>query len=108
MRPIGVDDIAAMRMEGDLREALRALQDDASATCDRNRRAVLAQPDLAGQLTEPPCKFASPGMWTGYIGPSHLEGRYGETVVNDSPYRAQLLALVAEAEQRSSRTESAA
>lgn len=107
MKPIGIDDIAAMRMEGDIREALRSLQDDAHAACQRNRRMVLAHPDLAKQLTALPCAFSRPEIWTGYIAPKYLCGRYGEAVINDSPYRAQLVALVAEAERRT-RTESAA
>lgn len=109
MKPIGEDVIAALRAEGDLREVLTALRTDARAECDRRRRIVLAHPDLAEQLTELPCKFASPQAWTGYIGPETTDiDRRGDGDRNTSPYRAQLVALVAEAERRNARTERAA
>lgn len=108
MKRLGLDDIAAMRLEGDLREALRQLQTDARAACKHNRATVLAHPDLAERLTEPPCRFTTAEMWTGYIPPAYLEGRYGEAIPNNSPYRAQLVALVDEAARRRNRTEPAA
>lgn len=108
MRPLTVDIVAALRAEGDFREALTALRGDARAACDRRRRLVLAHPDLAEQLTAPPCKFSSPEAWTGYIAPALLDiDRHGHGTPNPSPYRAHLVAIVAEAERRT-RQETAA
>lgn len=108
MKPLSADIIAALRAEGDLREALRASLADAKAACERNRRLVLAHPDLAAQLTQPPCEFSRPEVWTGYIGPEVVDlDRRGDGTRNTSPHRAQLLALVAEAERRT-RVEKAA
>lgn len=108
MKPLSTDIVAALRAEGDLKEALRALVSDARAACDRNRRLVLAHPDLAERLTLPPCGFSRPDVWTGYIAPELIDiNRHGDGIRNDSPCRAQLVALVAEAERRT-RLETAA
>lgn len=108
MRPVSIDDITAMRLEGDLLQALGSIREDALADCARRRRTVLAHPDLAAQLTAPPCKFPSPEMWTGYIGAEFLPGHLGDGARNDSPYRAQLVGLVAEADRRNARKDAAA
>ncbi|MEU8136067.1 hypothetical protein [Streptodolium elevatio] len=102
------DDIREVRAQGDLKALLTAARTQGTADAARNRAAVLAHPDLAEQLCVAPCKFAAPEMWTGYIGPKWIEGRHGEAVLNTSPYRAQLVALVAEAEQRNTRKDAAA
>jgi len=60
-----------------------------------DRDLVLAYPDLAKQLTELPLRFSQPEAWNGYIPPDTFNGQY-----NDSPRRAALLALVAEARRR--------
>lgn len=95
------------REQGDLKELLAMARQQGATEAARNKSLVLAHDDLASRLTAPPCSFARPEMWTGYIGPAHIEGRFGEQVLNESPYRAQLVALVEEAERRA-RTENAA
>lgn len=108
MIPLTVDVVSALRAEGDFREALAALVDDARAQCDRRRRMVLAHPDLAQQLTAAPCKFATPEAWTGYIAPATYDVRGSEQARNESPYRAQLVAIVAAAEARNTQKGQAA
>lgn len=88
------------RQQGDLKELLTMARTEGTDTAARNRRLVLAHPDLAQQLTEPPCKFTRPEAWTGYIGPKWTEGRHGELRLNDSPYRQQLVDILAAAHAR--------
>lgn len=88
-------DIHEIRQQGDLRTYLRDLQAEARATNARQRALVLAQPDLAAQLLEPPTALERADQWTGYIPGNHWDGR-----PNRSPVREQLAALVAEAERR--------
>jgi len=48
---------------------LRAMLDGHRANQQR-RAAVLAQPDLAAELTRPPLNFTRPEHWNGYIPPA--------------------------------------
>lgn len=105
---ITAEHIREVRAQGDLKALLTMARTQGTTTAARLRSAVLAHPDLAEQLTAPPCSFARPEVWTGYIGPKWIEGRHGEAVLNTSPYRAQLVAIVAEAEQRNTRKDAAA
>jgi hypothetical protein len=61
----------------------------------RNRQVVLAHRDLAERLTRLPIGFGSPDQWTGFIPPEVWNGQH-----NDSPRRAALVELVAEAMAR--------
>lgn len=67
------------------------------------RARVLAQPDLAQMLCEPPLSLPTPHMWTGFIPPAQIP-RHSEThpyKMNRSPIRNQLIEvcrLVAERE----------
>jgi hypothetical protein len=105
---VSEEHVREVRAQGDLKAMLTAARTYGTDVAVCNRRLVLAHPDLAQKLTEAPCRFATPEMWTGYIGPKWIEGRFGEAVLNDSPYRAQLAGLVAEAEQRHTRKDTAA
>lgn len=58
--------------------------------CEERRARVLAQPDIAKRLCDPPYRASSPGMWTGYIPPAQING----DKVNRSPIRAQLVDIV--------------
>lgn len=66
-------------------------------TAAANRAAVLAHPDLAERLCQL-YRLKSADMWTGYVPPA-----YDETgAPNRSPYREQLLDILAEARRRES------
>jgi hypothetical protein len=57
-----------------------------------NRARVLSYPDLAKRLTEDPQRLAHPEQWGGYLPPVMWnEAR------NNSPVRAQLVDILAEA-----------
>lgn len=60
-----------------------------------NRDAVLAHPDLAQKLTEPPLDYQRPEQWNGFVPPEYFNQQ-----VNDSPRRAALVEIVAEAQAR--------
>lgn len=53
------------------------------------RDRVLAHPDLAAYLTRPPLSLPDPLLWSGYIPPAIWREKH-----NDSPVRAQLVAIV--------------
>lgn len=57
------------------------------------RELVLAQPDLAAQLTRPPLGFKQPEQWNGYIPPYMTPAEKGH-IRNDSPQRVHLVAIV--------------
>lgn len=57
------------------------------------RARVLAQPDLAKRLTQPPFTYEFPEQWGGYIPPKTIE-RQGRVVENPSPQRKALIALL--------------
>lgn len=99
MTDLTEDDVHAMREQDDLKAYIRDACTAATNEAARIRRAVLARPDLAQQLTEPPLSCPTPEAWTGYIPPSHWHGSH-----NDSPIRTQLLALLTQAETRQTRT----
>jgi hypothetical protein len=59
------------------------------------RAAVLAHPDLAARLTQPPLSYSRPERWNGYIPP-----RLWREEPNTSPQRAALVEIAAEAMAR--------
>lgn len=64
--------------------------------CKARRARVLAHPDIAARLCDPPMRYPTPEMWTGYIpGPTR-----GEDRPNYSPIRRQLLAIVQAVHER--------
>jgi hypothetical protein len=68
---------------------------EAGSRMAANRSAVLAHPDLARRLTEPPLNFPKPEQWRGNIGPDTFGGEH-----NDSARREALAELVDEATRR--------
>ncbi len=60
-----------------------------------NRVAVLAYPDLAQRLTEPPLGYERPDQWNGFVPPATYDQRR-----NDSARRDALAEIVAEAHRR--------
>ena len=65
------------------------------------RAVVLRFPDIAAKLTEFPMSYARPEQWTGFIPPKWVTAPHGSGwVLNDSPSRAALLAIHAEAVER--------
>jgi hypothetical protein len=67
----------------------------ALARAAERRARVLAHPDLAELLTVREVGYARPEQWTGYIPPATWNGEH-----NDSPRRATLTAIAAEAMRR--------
>lgn len=57
-----------------------------------DRAAVLANPDLAARLTQPPLGYARAEQWNGFIPPDTWNGAR-----NDSPRRTALLEIIEEA-----------
>lgn len=68
------------------------------------RRLVLAHPDLAARLTQPPIGYREPAQWSGYIPPYMIEGpcHAGRNTWtrNLSPVRVHLVAITHEAMAR--------
>lgn len=84
-----------------LRRTSRGKQmvDDAFAAGIRqakHRRArVLAHPDLAALLCEPPYSLPTPEMWNGYVAPAQIPMfRHPEWKPNDSPIRKQVMEIL--------------
>jgi len=92
-------EVAEMRQQGDWKAYRRAVRSEAMAVCTIRKTAVLAHPDLAEKLTENPCAFSRPELWSGYVPSATVELKHSQRA-NDSPYRAQLVAIVAEAQIR--------
>lgn len=71
-------------------------------TANRERRAlVLAYPDIAKRLCEPPMNLSHPEAWNGFVPGRWLpEDEDGRIRPNTSPIRAQLLASLAEAAEK--------
>ena len=80
-------------------DRLQPVMDQAKATTEANRAAVLAHPDLAKKLTQPPLDYARPEQWNGFIPPKLVATEDGYEL-NDSPRRRALLRLVEEAHAR--------
>jgi hypothetical protein len=95
----------------------RKLAEGRALTQERRAR-VLAYPDLAARLCQAPLGFARPQQWNGYVPPrmgqyaepellrssSGHPNRHGHRTdpeqLNDSPRRAVLVSICAEALQR--------
>ncbi|OZM74013.1 hypothetical protein CFN78_06920 [Amycolatopsis antarctica] len=71
---------------------------EAKQRSEERRERVLRHPDLASQLTAMPGPYRDPRTWNGYVPPSH--DAYNRP--NDSPRRAVLVRLCAEALRRDS------
>ena len=63
------------------------------------RRRVLAHPDIAQRLTEPPLNMPTPEMWAGYIPPAEVPSVNGYKP-NMSPRRRALVEIVRAVRQR--------
>ncbi|GLZ10266.1 hypothetical protein Acsp04_05010 [Actinomadura sp. NBRC 104425] len=75
----------------------------------QRRRRVLAYADLADRLTAPPLCYARPEQWNGYVPPStwgavQSGDKSFRELPNDSPRRAALVELCAEALRREQET----
>jgi hypothetical protein len=79
------------------RNALAKAQQESA----QRRAAVLAHPDLAALLCQPPLGYSSPDKWNGFIPPRFLPpDSKGIVQPNASPGRAVLVAISAEALDR--------
>lgn len=95
------DDSSADSAGTDGTDALTAADADAASapaaaiTGSDLRSRVLAHPDLAARLCDPPLRYSRPDAWTGYVPPDTWQGRH-----NDSTRRLQLIGIIAELEGR--------
>ncbi|MGI5162747.1 hypothetical protein ACQEU3_47075 [Spirillospora sp. CA-253888] len=76
-------------------EYRRARQTIQPGTRRSARDAVLTYPDLAARLCEDPIGYARPDQWNGFVPPEIADQRH-----NNSPRRAALVEIVAEAHAR--------
>lgn len=89
-------------MTKDWRELYRQIAAQEHENNRRNRELVLRYPDIAAKLTAPPLKHSRPEVWNGSVPGPYLPEREDGTVrPNRSPVRAQLLAILTEAAERS-------
>lgn len=103
------DDVRDLRRQGDLVRLMKQARAAAHAENARRRTLVLKHPDLAAQLTQPPLRHTLPEHWTGYIPPAYdAPSVGGYQPINTSPARAALVALLAEAESRTTNQTKAA
>jgi hypothetical protein len=82
------------------------------AECEARRARVLRYVDLRRALSQPPLAFTEPERWSGFVPPRvlaedacpacprHCRGHDHLARVNDSPRRAALIAISAEAFRR--------
>ena len=85
-------DISAMRQQDDLSSFIKQAGREAAARCAARVQIVARHPDLVERVA----KLLGRDNWNGYLGPEYdANGRR-----NDSTNRAGLLAILAEAEQR--------
>lgn len=74
---------------------------DAARQSAEQRKLILAYPDIAARLCDPPLGYKQPGDWTGYIPPAYdPEDWKGVIPLNDSPRRAALMELLEAAAER--------
>lgn len=97
------DDIQTLVKQRDFARLVADHQQQLRAENRARRSAVLRHPDLAKRLTEPPMRYATPEIWNGQLPPAIWQGQR-----NDSPNRAALADIVAEAERREAATVQAA
>lgn len=84
--------------------AWRTAARDAARQSAEQRKLILAYPDIAARLCQPPLGYASPDQWTGYVPPAYdRENAMGVTPLNDSPRRAALMELLEAAAERHDR-----
>jgi hypothetical protein len=95
-------EVSEMRAQGDWQAYRKAVAVEVLTMRSERRKAVLAHPDLAEKLMDPPLKMSSPEKWTGYVPSPTVEAKHHQDA-NPSPYRAQLVAIVRVAEQRDGR-----
>lgn len=88
---VTTDDVKAMRQQRDLANYVKEVGRERAAECERRRALVNRYPDLADRLQ----KIPGQRQWKGFIAPAEFGGK-----INNDPIRAQLIALVEEAEQR--------
>lgn len=86
----------------DWRQVRRAAEAEASAAAQKRRVRVLAHSDLAARLTQEPIGYTRPEQWNGYVPPRTWGGTVHREYPNDSPRRAALVELAAEALRRES------
>lgn len=98
MTDIDPRDIAAMRKQGDLGEYLRQAREQEAQANAKRKQLVYRHADLVDKI-----KLLGQDPWNGRIPPAEWGG-----VINTSPYRTQLAAIVNEAEKRATTTRSAA
>jgi hypothetical protein len=92
--PVPPENIAQNPGEWRKRVSHRAIH--APILNQQRRDLVLAHPQIARKLCDPPYSLKTPEQWTGYIPAADTETP-GAPRPNDSPIRAQLLAILDQA-----------
>lgn len=95
MNPLDWQDVAALRVDGDIGRVVKHLARQAAEETAARRSRVLRYPDLAAKLTEPPLSYSKPEHWNGFVPPREYNGQ-----INASPRRKALVELCAEAMRR--------
>ena len=100
MNDITEADIAAIRKQNDLKAFMKDVAAQAATRCAERVRLVARHPDLVQRVAD---TLGHPN-WNGYLAPdTDCTGR-----INTSPIRRRLVAILAEAEQRTAGTQDAA
>jgi len=84
-----------MHMEPSLHEYAEVVRRE----CAARRARVLAHPDIAARLCDPPMRYTRPEVWTGFIPPNEIPTISGWKR-NESPIRKQLIAICKAVETR--------
>lgn len=85
------DDVRAMRQQKDLAAYIKEVGRERAVECARRKTLVHRYPDLLARLEKIPGQL----HWKGFIAPAEWGGK-----INTCPIRAQIVAIVDEAEQR--------
>lgn len=97
MRRMDLSRDLALWREVVTRAAARGIEIDTTTNAER-KATVMQHPDLAARLCDRPMGYERPDQWTGYIAPATTEIGEGYLAKrNDSPYRAQVVAIYEEA-----------
>ncbi|MFB7899894.1 hypothetical protein ACFC1B_26600 [Streptomyces xiamenensis] len=94
-RALSAGDIRELIKQRDLAGYLKVHIAEVRARNAARRALVLSHPDLAARLCERPIGHSDPEMWNGFVPPEMWQQQR-----NDSPVRAALLEIIAEAERR--------
>lgn len=87
-----------MTSQGQLGGWSQPIREAAEAAAARRAR-VLAHPDIARRLTDPPLCYRNPEAWNGHVPPATIEGPAGP-VRNTSRMRLALISILTATQER--------